>query len=318
MQKKNLAIIDDWERAALAIGDWSRLEDRVQIDVFHDHLDNEDAVAARLARYEIVCIMRERTPFARTLFARLPKLEHLFTSGTRNASIDLAAAKEHGVLVTGAPTLPYPAAEHTWALILALAKRIPEEDRATREGGWGQGMNACVHGKTLGVVGLGKLGARVAAVGQAFGMHVIAWSQNLTEARCRELGARYVDKEALFREADYVTIHLQLGTRNRGLIGAAELALMKPTAYLINTSRGPIVDERALIECLGEKRIAGAGLDVFDVEPLPEGHPLRSMPNTVVTPHQGYVVRENYDVFYQGAVRNIASWLDGHVVNVLE
>jgi phosphoglycerate dehydrogenase-like enzyme len=315
---KNLAIIDDWEHAALATADWSVLEDRVQIDVFHDHLESEDAVAARLGRYEIVCIMRERTPFPRTLLERLPKLEHLFTSGTRNAKIDLAAAKERGVVVTGAPTLPYPAAEHTWALILALAKRIPEEDRATRDGGWGQGINVCVHGKTLGVVGLGKLGARVATVGRAFGMNVVAWSQNLTEERCRELGVRYVDKETLFREADYVTIHLQLGTRNRALVGARDLALMKPTAYLINTSRGPIVEERALIECLEQQRIAGAGLDVFDVEPLPEEHPLRSMPNTVITPHQGYVVRENYDVFYQGAVRNVQSWLDGTVVNALK
>ena len=242
----------------------------------------------------------------------------LVTSGTRNASIDLAAAKEHDVAVTGAPTLPYPAAEHTWALILALAKRIPAEDRATREGDWGRGINVCVHGKTLGVVGLGKLGARVAMVGKAFGMNVIAWSQNLTEERCRELGVEYADKATLFREADYVTIHLQLGTRNHKLIGTAELGLMKPTAYLINTSRGPIVDEQALVQCLEQKQIAGAGLDVFDVEPLPEWHPLRSMPNTVVTPHQGYVVQENYDVFYQGAVENVRAWLDGKVVNGLK
>ena len=318
MQKKKLAIIDDWEHAALSMADWAGIEGRVSIDVYHDHLDSEDALAARLEPYEIICIMRERTPFPRSLFERLPKLEHLFTSGTRNASIDLAAAKEHGVVVTGAPTLPYPAAEHTWALILALAKRIPAEDHATREGSWGQGINVCVHGKTLGVVGLGKLGARVAITGQAFGMNVIAWSQNLTEARCRELGVTYADKTTLFREADYVTIHLQLGTRNRGLIGAAELALMKPTAYLINTSRGPIVDEAALVQCLEQKQIAGAGLDVFDVEPLPEWHPLRSMPNTVVTPHQGYVVQENYEVFYKGAVDNVRAWLDGNVVNALK
>jgi phosphoglycerate dehydrogenase-like enzyme len=312
---KKLAIIDDYEHAALRMADWSALKADLAIDVFHDHLANEDALAARLALYEAVCIMRERTPFPASLFAKLPRLEHLFTSGTRNAAIDLAAARAHGVLVTGTPTLPFPAAEHAWALIFALAKRLPQEDRAMRAGGWGIGLNTCLHGRTLGVVGLGKLGERVARVAPLFGMKVIAWSQNLTPTRCAEVGVRWVGKDTLFRESDYITIHLQLGSRNRGLVGARELALMKPTAYLVNTSRGPIVDEAALIEVLHERRIAGAGLDVFDIEPLPVEHPLRALPNTVITPHQGYVVEENYRAFFRGAVLNLRAWLDGRPIN---
>jgi phosphoglycerate dehydrogenase-like enzyme len=315
---KRLAIIDDYEKAALRMADWSVLEKDVAIDVFHDHLSNEDALVERLVPYQIICIMRERTPFPASLFARLPLLEHLFTTGTRNAAIDLEAARARGVVVSGTPTLPFPAAEHAWALIFALAKRIAVEDHATRNGAWGVGMNTCLHGKTLGVVGLGKLGARVAQVAPLFGMDVIAWSQNLTAARCEEVGARLVDKQRLFSEADYITIHLQLGSRNRGLIGAPELALMKKTAYLVNTSRGPIVDEPALVEALRRGRIAGAGLDVFAEEPLPRDHALRTMPNTVITPHQGYVVEENYAAFFRGAVANLRAWLDGAPINPLK
>jgi len=313
---RKLAILDDYEHAA-AIADWAPLAGDVETTVFHDHLGDEAAVAARLRDFEIVCIMRERTPFPRTLLERLPRLEHLLTSGMRNASIDLGAARERGVVVTGTPILPYPAAEHAWALILGLAKRIPADDRNVRAGLWGTAANVGLNGKVLGIVGLGKLGAQVARVGLAFGMRAIAWSPNLTDARCAEVGVALASKAALFREADFVTIHLVLSERSRGLVAAAELALMKPTAYLVNTSRGPIVEERALVAALERGAIAGAGLDVYDVEPLPRDHPLRSMPNTVLTPHQGYVTVENYRLFFATAVTNVRAWLDGRVVNEL-
>ncbi|HEY8519456.1 MAG TPA: D-2-hydroxyacid dehydrogenase family protein [Gammaproteobacteria bacterium] len=314
---RKLAILDDYEHAALGMADWASLAPAVETTVFHDHLADEAAVAERLRPFHIVCAMRERTPFPRSLLERLPNLEHLVTSGMRNAAIDLAAAAERGIVVTGTPILPYPAAEHTWALILALAKRVPADDRAMRTGGWGSAVNVGLRGKTLGVVGLGKLGAQVARVGLAFGMEVVAWSPNLTAERCAEVGARLVAKEELFTLADVVTIHLVLGERSRGLVGAAELAHMKPTAYLVNTSRGPIVDERALLDALHAGRIAGAGLDVFDTEPLPADHPFRRLPNTVLTPHQGYVTAENYRLFFTTAVENIRSWLAGTIVNRL-
>lgn len=314
---KKLAIIDDYERAALEMADWSALQHDVSITVFHDHLSDEGAVAERLADFQIVAIMRERTPFRRSLLERLPNLEHLITTGMRNHSIDLPAAKELGVVVTGTPILGYPAAEHTWALILALTKRIPADDRAMRSGDWGSAVNAGLHGKTLGIVGLGRLGAQVARIGSAFGMRVVAWSRNLKQTRCEEIGVEHVTKETLFSTADVVTIHVQVGERNRGLVGADELGLMKPSAYLVNTSRGPIVVEEDLIAALRARRIAGAGLDVFEVEPLPADHALRRLPNTVLTPHQGYVTAENFRVFFSNAVENIRAWLDGRVVNEL-
>jgi len=316
---KKLAVLDDYEHAARPSADWGRLSGRVDVTVFHDHLDDEAAVAERLAEFEIVFMMRERTPFPASLFAKLPKLEHLITSGKRNASIDLAAAKRHGVVVSGTPILPYPAAEHAWGLILALAKHIPADDARMRTGGWGEGLNLGLREKTLGVIGLGKLGSQVAAVGLAFGMNVIAWSENLTAERCAEVGVGYATRDELLASADFVTIHLVLGERSRGLIGAAELALMKQGAFLVNTSRGPIVDEAALIEALESGRIAGAGLDVFETEPLAAASPLRALPNTVLTPHQGYVTRENFRVrvFYDTAIDNILSWLDGQPANVI-
>jgi phosphoglycerate dehydrogenase-like enzyme len=314
---KKLAIIDDYENAALTSADWGRLAGKVHIEAFSEHLDNENEVVERLADFEIVFLMRERTPFKASLFARLPKLEHVITSGKRNASIDLDAAREHGVLVSGTPILPYPAAEHAWALLLALAKRIPQDDRRMRDGRWGEGLNLGLRGKTLGVIGLGKLGSQVATVGLAFGMDVLAWSHNLTAERCAEIGARLASKDELLSTSDFVTIHLVLGERSRGLVGADELKLMKPGAFIINTSRGPIVDEAALIDALRSGRIAGAGLDVFETEPLPAEHPLRALPNTVLTPHQGYVTHENFRIFYATAIENIERWLDGEPVNVL-
>jgi phosphoglycerate dehydrogenase-like enzyme len=314
---KKLAILDDYEQAALGIADWSPLGNDVDISVFHDVVTDTDALVKRLEDFEILFLMRERTAFPRALLERLPKLEFIVTSGMRNAAIDMAAAKDCGVVVTGTPILPYPAAEHTWSLILALFKRIPQSDADTRAGRWSSRLNIGLKGKTLGIVGLGKLGAQVARVAAAFDMHVIAWSQNLTAERCAEVGVEYVAREALFENADAVTIHLQLGERNRGLITEADFERMKPEAFLINTSRGPIVDETALIRALQRGRIAGAGLDVYDVEPLPADHALRRLPNTVVTPHQGYVTLENYRQFYESAVDNIKSWLEGKPINVL-
>jgi phosphoglycerate dehydrogenase-like enzyme len=314
---KKLAILDDYEHAALAMADWSAVARDVEITVFHDHLADETALVTRLRPFHAICIMRERTPFQRSLLERLPNLEHLVTSGMRNLSIDLAAAKDRGIVVTGTPILPYPAAEHTWALILALAKRVPADDRNVRTGQWGTALGVGLNAKTLGIVGLGKLGAQVARVALAFGMRVIAWSPNLTRERCVEASVALATKDTLFREADFVTIHLQLSARSRGLVTAADLNLMKPTAFLINTSRGPIVEEPALVAALEEGVIAGAALDVFDVEPLPSEHPLRRLSNTVVTPHQGYVTVENYRSSFAGAVANIRAWLDGRIVNSL-
>ena len=275
---KKLAILDDYEHAALAMADWSAVARDIEITVFHDHLADEIALAARLRPFHVICMMRERTPFPRSLLARLPNLEHLVTSGMRNLSIDLAAAKDRGIVVTGTPILPYPAAEHTWALILALAKRVPVDDRNVRAGQWGTALGIGLNAKTLGIVGMGKLGAQVARVGLAFGMRVIAWSPNLTSERCAETGVALATKESLFSEADFVTIHLQLSARSRGLVTAADFKLMKPTAFLINTSRGPIVEETALVAALEDRVIAGAALDVFDVEPLPRLRPTSIRP----------------------------------------
>ena len=314
---KKMAIIDDYEHAALESADWSALRGAVEITVFHDHLADENAVAERLEPFEIVSVMRERTPFPGSLLSRLPKLGLLITSGMRNLSIDLVAARNNGVVVTGTPILPYVAAEHTWALILALAKRVPADDRNMRAAGWGETLCVGLNGKTLGVIGLGRLGPQVARVGQAFGMKVVAWSLNLTQSRCDEFGVTQVSREELFATSDFITVHLTLGERSLGLIGAADFALMKPTAYFINTSRGPIVDEAALIDALESGSIAGAGLDVYDIEPLPGDHPLRGLANTVLTPHQGYVTKENYETFFTATVANIRAWLDGVPVNVL-
>ncbi len=315
---KRCAIIDDYQGCALDMADWSELSPDVEVEVFRDHIADEDALARRLAGFEIVCAMRERTPFGRSLLEKLPDLELLLTSGMRNLSIDGAAARERGVTVCGTPSLGYPTAELTWGLILALARSIPAEDRATRAGGWQHTLGVGLEGKTLGIVGLGRLGGRVAMVGKAFGMEVIAWSQNLTEARCREAGASLVDKETLLRTSDVVSIHLLLSRRTRGLIGASDLALLKPEAFLVNTSRGPIVDEAALIGALERRAIAGAGLDVFDIEPLPADHPFRRLDNTVITPHLGYVSVENYRGFYGGMVEDIRAWLAGRPIRVLE
>ena len=312
-----VAVLDDYQSVALEMADWETLPADVDVDVFSDHLTEEDDLAHRLERYEVVVAMRERTPFQRSLLERLPNLRLLVTTGMRNASIDVAAANDNGVTVCGTDGVPYPTAELTWGLILALMRKIPTEDLATRNGQWQVTVGDGLHGKTLGVIGLGRLGSQVATVGVAFGMKVIAWSQNLTAERAAEFGATLVTKEELLSESDIVTIHLVLSGRTRGLIAAQELSVMKPTAYLVNTSRGPIVEESALIDALQSGTIAGAGLDVFDIEPLPLDHPLRSLPNTVLTPHMGYVTSETYRVFYAGAIEDISAYLAGSPVRVL-
>jgi phosphoglycerate dehydrogenase-like enzyme len=313
-----VALLDDYQGVALSMADWKSLPPGTEVVVFKDHLAEEDAVAKRLADFDIVMALRERTPFPRTLLERLPKLKLLITAGMRNASIDMKAAAERGVVVCGTAGLPYPTAELAWGLVLSLMRRIPAEDRATREGRWQTSLGLGLNGKTLGVLGLGTLGSRAAKVGLAFEMEVLAWSQNLTTERAKETGATLVPKDELLARSDIVSIHLVLGERTRGLIGARELGLMKRSAYLINTSRGPIVDEAALIRALGDGTIAGAGLDVFDEEPLPLDHAFRRLPNIVITPHLGYVTSETYRVFYGHAVEDIKAYLDGKPVRVLK
>jgi phosphoglycerate dehydrogenase-like enzyme len=312
-----IAILDDYQGVALRMADWRRLPAGVAVEVFQDHLADLEAVAARLAGFEIVLAMRERTPFPRALLERLPRLRLLVTTGMRNAAIDLRAAAERGILVSGTAGLPYPTAELTWGLILALVRRIPVEDRATREGRWQVSVGLGLSGKTLGVLGLGTLGSRVARVGRAFDMEVLAWSRHLTAERAAAAGAAPVERDELLARSDVVTVHLVLGERTRGLLGARELALMKRTAYLVNTSRGPIVDEAALITALRAGAIAGAGLDVFDEEPLPLDHPFRRLPGTVITPHLGYVTEETYRVFYGEALEDIEAYLRGAPIRLL-
>lgn len=312
-----VALLDDYQGVALRMADWKSLPAGTEVVAFPDHLADESALAARLADFDIVMAMRERTPFTRSLLERLPKLRLLITAGMRNASIDMKAAVERGVLVCGTSGLPYPTAELAWGLILGLMRRIPAEDRATREGRWQTSLGLGLNGKTLGVLGLGTLGSRVARVGRAFEMTVLAWSQNLTAARAEEVGATLVAKDELLARSDIVSIHLVLSERTRGLLGARELGLMKRTAYLVNTSRGPIVDEAALVRALREGTIAGAGLDVFEPEPLPADHPFRSLPNIVVTPHLGYVTEETYRVFYGHALEDVQAFLRGAPVRVL-
>ena len=313
-----IAVLDDYQSVALEMADWSVLPPNTEVEVFSDHLDDLEAISERLREFEVVVAMRERTPFTRELLEKLPKLELLVTTGSQNAAIDVEGARELGAIVCGTGSLGYATAELTWGLILALARQIPREDRAVREGGWQVSMGQGLRGKTLGIFGLGNLGTQVASIGAAFGMELVAWSQSLTEERARGAGAKLVSKEELLGRSDVVTIHLKLSDRTRGLIGARELDAMKPGAYLVNTSRGPIVDEDALVEALEAGTIAGAGLDTFDTEPLPLDHPLRSMPNAVLTPHVGYVIEEGYRGYYGDAVENIVAFIAGAPIRVIE
>ena len=312
-----VAVLDDYQNVATVMVDWRSVSGDVDIEVFQDHLADEGAVAERLRDFEIVCIMRERTPFTRTLFERLPKLGLLVTSGMRNLGIDMDAAAAHGVTVCGTPSAGTPTAELAWGLIISLLRHIPVENDYMRKGLWQTTVGTGLAGKTLGIAGLGKLGSRVARVGLAFEMEVIAWSQNLTEERCAEIGVSLVSKKELLSRSDVLSIHLVLSERTRGLFGAEELDLMKSSAILINTSRGPIVDEDALVDALQSYEIAGAGLDVFATEPLPHDHPLRWQDNAVITPHLGYVMDENYEAYFNGYVSAIRGFLDDDPVNVI-
>jgi len=309
-QRFSIAILDDYQDVALSLADWSMLDEWAAVTVFNDHLADSDAVVERLRPFDIVCVMRERTPMPRAIIERLPKLRMIASTGSRNASIDLKAAEDRGIQVVHTGYTSAPTIELTWALILASARNLVAENRSLREGGWQQSVGSDMAGRTLGILGLGNVGGAVARIGNAFGMKVIAWSQNLTTERAAEVGATLVSKHELFQEADVLSINLVLSGRTRGLVGAAELALMKPTARLINTSRGPIVVEADLVAAIKDQKIAGAAIDVFDQEPLPFEHPFRSLPNLLATPHIGYVSRGLYERFYQDTVANIRRWLE--------
>jgi D-3-phosphoglycerate dehydrogenase len=318
MAKVRCAILDDYQNVTLKVADWSKVEGDLDIKVFNEHLGSQDNVIKALQGFAIICAMRERTGFPRAVIEKLPDLKLLITTGLRNASIDVAAATEKGVVVCGTPSFGNPTSGIAVGLMLELTRRIGYENNRMKNGGaWQTTIGLDLDGLTLGVLGLGKLGARTARIAQAFGMKVIAWSQNLTPEKCKEAGVEYVSKEDLFRQADFVTIHVVLSQRSRGLVGAKEFSLMKPTAYLINTSRGPIVDEAAMLAALRDNKIAGAGLDVFDVEPLPLDHPLRKLDNAVITPHLGYVATQNYRHYFGGVVEDIRAFLDGKPLRVM-
>ena len=304
-----IAILDDYQNVALDVADWSSLAGQATTTVFNDHLTESDEIVARLARFDVVCVMRERTPLSRDILARLPKLKLIASTGTRNASIDLAAAAEHNIEVMNTEYDSSSTIELTWALILGSARNLVLEATSVRSGGWQRTVGDGIRGKVLGILGLGNIGSEVARLAHSFGMDVIAWSENLRAEKARERGARWVSKQEVFRQADILTIHLVLSDRTRGLVGKDQFSLMKPTARLVNTSRGPIVDETALIDAVRSRKIAGAAIDVFDIEPLPQNHPLRQLDNVIATPHIGYVSRELYRVFYQDVVANIADWL---------
>ncbi len=314
-----VALLNDYQRVAMGLAPWEELSPRATVQAFHDHQVDADALVERLADYDVVMAMRERTPFPRTLLERLPKLKLIASAGMRNAAIDMEAATELGIVVCGTAGGLRPTMELSWGLIFAITRRIALEHQAMREGAWQAGpLGVTLEGRTLGLAGLGNIGAQMAEVARAFRMDVTAWSEHLTDERAAECGARRVSREELLRGADIVSIHLRLSGRSRDLFGASDLALMKPTAYLINTSRGPIVTEQALIEALRTGKIAGAGLDVYDEEPLPADHPLRSLDNVVLTPHSGYVTEEVYGAFYRETLENIQSWLDGEPRRVID
>jgi phosphoglycerate dehydrogenase-like enzyme len=313
---KRLAILDDYQDVTLAMGPWDRLPG-LEKTVFRDTIADREALVQRLMPFDAILAMRERTPFPRALIERLPNLKLLITTGERNRGIDAEACAERGIVFSGTPSFGAPTVDLTWGLILSLARRIPEQVGALHAGRWQTALGQGLEGRTLGVVGLGKLGTKVAKVGQALGMRVIAWSTNLTAEAAAAVGATRVEKQELFAQADVVTLHLILSERSRGIVGATELAAMKPGAMLVNTSRGPLVDQPALLEALHAGRIR-AGIDVYDIEPLPADHPLLKAPNTVLTPHLGYVTEENYRAYFQGAVEAIEAFQAGAPIRVIK
>ncbi len=312
-----VAALDDYQEVARHYGPWEELGDAVELTVFHDHISNDGVLRDLLADFEVVVAMRERTPFTAKRLTSLPNLRLLVTTGMGNAAIDMDAARDLGVVVCGTGSLTSPTPELAWGLIIGLTRHIAEEDRRIRDGGWQRAIGPELAGRTLGILGLGRLGRRMARIAQAFEMEVIAWSEHLTADAAAEAGAERVERDELFSRADVLSIHTRLSDRTRGLVGARELGLMKPTAVLVNTSRGPIVDEDALLKALRGGVIAGAALDVYAKEPLPKDHELRAAPRTLLTPHLGYVSDGNYEIYYRDAVEDIAAFLRGEPVRVL-
>ena len=312
-----IAVIDDWQNVASGVVDWSALASVGQVHFLHDYPADTATMVERLQAFDVICVMRERSTFDQALLQGLPKLKLLVTGGMRNAAIDIAAAKALGIQVCGTDSYKQAAPELTWALIMASTRNLLAEANSLRAGGWQVGLGGDLYGKTLGVLGLGSIGQKVAQFGQAFGMRVIAWSENLTPERAAEAGVNWVSKRELFEEADILSVHLVLSERSRGLVDAQALGWMKPSARLVNTSRGPIVDEQALIEALSAGRLAGAALDVYSEEPLPADHPFRRLPNVLATPHVGYVSEQNYRQFYQQMIEDIHAWASGTPIRSL-
>jgi phosphoglycerate dehydrogenase-like enzyme len=311
-----IAVIDDWQDVARDVVDWSALDSIGEVSFVHDYPADNETLAKRLGAFEVICVMRERTRFDADLLRQLPKLKLLVTGGMRNAALDLKAAAELGIQVCGTDSYKHAAPELTWALIMAATRNLVVEANALRAGKWQQGLGGDLHGKTLAILGLGSIGKRIAQFGQVFGMRVIAWSENLTPERAAEAGVTYVSKQELFEQADVLSVHLVLSERSRGLVDAQALAWMKPSALLVNTARGPIVDEAALIKALQKNRLAGAALDVFDVEPLPVNHPFRTLENVLATPHVGYVSQQNYQLFFSQMIEDIQAWSAGEPIRL--
>lgn len=312
-----IAILDDWQSVAQDAVDWSALQAQAEVDFLHEYPADTATMAKRLAGYSVICVMRERTRFDQALLSQLPQVELLVTGGMRNAAIDIQAARTLGIQVAGTDSYKHAAPELTWALLMALTRNLLAEANSLRAGGWQIGLGGDLHGKTLALLGLGSIGEKVARFGQAFGMRVIAWSENLTPQRAGEVGVQWVSKQELFEQADILSVHLVLGERSRGLVNTQTLSWMKPHALLVNTSRGPIIDEAALLEALRSGRLAGAALDVFDQEPLPVEHPLRHLPNVLATPHLGYVSANNYRTFFTQMIEDILAWRAGKAIRLL-
>ncbi|WP_342655101.1 D-2-hydroxyacid dehydrogenase family protein [Pseudomonas sp. F3-2] len=311
-----IAVLDDWQSVAQDVVDWTALKPIGNVTFLHDYPADTATMVARLKDFDVICVMRERTIFDDALLSQLPDLKLLVTGGMRNAALDLKAAARLGITVVGTDSYKYAAPELTWALIMAVTRNIVDEANSLRAGNWQIGIGSDLYGKTLGIVGLGSIGQKIARYAQAFDMKVIAWSENLTAERAAEHGVTYVSKQALFEQSDVISVNLVLSDRSRGVVDAQSLNRMKPTAYLVNTARGPIVDEEALIEVLQQKKIAGAALDVFGIEPLPENHPFRSLPNLLATPHVGYVTQNNYQMFFSQMIEDIQAWHAGKPIRV--
>ena len=308
--KPKVAVLDDYQNVAFKMADWSAVQQRADVTVFNDHLVAEAEIVNRLLPFEVVCVMRERTPLTRQILSQLPNLKLIISTGRRNASIDEKAVGELGITLKTTGYLGSGAPELTWAMLMAIARNITIENANLRNGHWQTTISTDLAGKTIGIIGLGNIGTKIAAYANVFDMNVIAWSENLTEEKAAAAGAKLVSKETLLREADFVTIHLILSHRSRGIIGQSDLDLMKPSAYFINTSRGPLVDELALINTLQQKKIAGAAIDVYDIEPLPADHPFRKLDNILATPHIGYVTQKTYKLFYEDTVKELVEWID--------